>query len=606
MDEQLLDTARDCFYFVTRFFEPINTSATHIYHSALELSPASSTVRKSHYHRRLTPFPRVVVGISHSWDPSIAISNTGCLFEPSLAWSQCGQFVVTQTKEVAEIRDPLTFELLSTLKSTKSTSQLVGALAYSPDGRSLACTSNAAIIIWDIQTGGVAKELQYTEPPGESLVWSLDGGTISTTNFGSETNTLAVHRYNAASGAALSPITLRSEDKPHLWAHDKSFRVMTTAQDGEACTVDIFEIGPTPIRVESLPIQLGEGDYRIKSFSSTTYRVSVSTHHGGVLIFDLRNSECLLKGTESGAQCFSPDGSIFAASWLEQLRTWKYENGRYTPWRQFPTLAGSISNLLFSPTSSSILVNLGETLRLWRFDGPYVDSATDTEQITALSPTGAYLATACSGECTVTITSLLSQTPSQFIDTDMAVFGLGFTKNVVLVVGSQMVVAWLLTEGGMVNGVSGNRRAGRGDSVWTIPTSLSRSRGLMFSVEGETGVVKSDGKILHAYNTGTGEVLEPARVPPQSNGPWYSLTDIMQTWHHLFDGSVGDAPSGDDWRPSEDTVKEGWMIDREGRHLLWLPVEWRAVDWNEAEWFSNIAAIRFEPPGGHRVIVKLY
>jgi hypothetical protein len=43
-NEQLLDTAKDCFRFVIKFFEPINVSATHIYHSALELTPLSSIV----------------------------------------------------------------------------------------------------------------------------------------------------------------------------------------------------------------------------------------------------------------------------------------------------------------------------------------------------------------------------------------------------------------------------------------------------------------------------------------------------------------------------------------------------------------------------------
>lgn len=42
------------------FFELICVSATHIYHSALELSPLSSVVRKLYYRRRSIPFPRVV------------------------------------------------------------------------------------------------------------------------------------------------------------------------------------------------------------------------------------------------------------------------------------------------------------------------------------------------------------------------------------------------------------------------------------------------------------------------------------------------------------------------------------------------------------------
>ena len=43
-NEKLLKVARDYFDFVTKFFEVINVSATHIYHSALEPSPLSSII----------------------------------------------------------------------------------------------------------------------------------------------------------------------------------------------------------------------------------------------------------------------------------------------------------------------------------------------------------------------------------------------------------------------------------------------------------------------------------------------------------------------------------------------------------------------------------
>ena len=52
-DEQLLATARDCFHFVTRFFEVIKLSAPHIYHSALELSPKSSIIQKHYHHQHI-------------------------------------------------------------------------------------------------------------------------------------------------------------------------------------------------------------------------------------------------------------------------------------------------------------------------------------------------------------------------------------------------------------------------------------------------------------------------------------------------------------------------------------------------------------------------
>ena len=235
------------FYFVTRFFEPINVSATHIYHSALELSPMESIVRKLYYCPHSTPFPKVALGMLSSWDQSIATLRTDYPFE-SIAWSPCGQVVVAQTRETVEIWDPLTLELLSTLKPTRPTSWLIGMLAYSPDVCSLACGSNAGIIIWDIQTGGVVKELQHDVSPIESLVWSLDGGLISTMAFDSTTNTSTLFRYNVISGTTLSPIQFQSEDRPHLWAHStsfhsKSFWVRVTTRDGRAYTIDILEIG---------------------------------------------------------------------------------------------------------------------------------------------------------------------------------------------------------------------------------------------------------------------------------------------------------------------------------------------------------------------------
>jgi len=86
--------------------------------------------------------------------------------DPYVTWSPCGQFIAVQTKEVVEIHDGLTFELISTLQPAKPTFQLMGIAAYSPDGHFLACVSNTAIIIWDIQTGGWPKKFNVMGPTG--------------------------------------------------------------------------------------------------------------------------------------------------------------------------------------------------------------------------------------------------------------------------------------------------------------------------------------------------------------------------------------------------------------------------------------------------------
>ena len=219
------------FNFVTRFFEPINASATHIYHSALELSPLSPIVQKLYYYHHPTPFPRVLTGILNSWDPSITITVEGN--SHSTTWTLCGQFVTTQTREGVEIQDPSTLEslstfqpdeqtppptleLLSTPQSNESIPPLRGPLAYLPDRCFLACvTITATIVIWDAQTVGVAKEIHCDGTLNDSLAWSLDGRMIGTV-YWTGNSTAAVHIYDVVSCTKLSPIMLQSHNEPHF------------------------------------------------------------------------------------------------------------------------------------------------------------------------------------------------------------------------------------------------------------------------------------------------------------------------------------------------------------------------------------------------------
>ena len=151
---------------MTKFFEPINVSAAHIYHSALELSPLSSIVRRFYYRQRHSRLPRVVVGTPDAWNESVHLP--GLSYYSSSTWSPCGRFIAARTRETVEIRDPLSSELLSTLP--KSDVHHTGGLAYSPDGRSLASLSDTSLTIWDIQTGGVAREVGHGDTNNVSLV----------------------------------------------------------------------------------------------------------------------------------------------------------------------------------------------------------------------------------------------------------------------------------------------------------------------------------------------------------------------------------------------------------------------------------------------------
>ena len=607
---------------MTEFFEPINVSATHIYHSALELSPLSSIVRRLYHHWQRSPSPRVVAGTLDAWNRSIHLSGTHC---SSYTLSPCGRFVATATGETVEIRDPLSFELLSTL--TKSDARII---TYSPDGRSLAWLSDAILIIWDIQTGGAAKEIGYRGDNyrGEnvSLVWSLDGGTIGTILQDWVTDTMLLTwdtntRYtlrvcDVASGTSFSPGTLQSKRQPLLWPHDTSFRVMTVQWDCEACTIEISEVGSVLTKIESFCISESweQGDL-IGTFSPTTHRVSI---YGSQLrILDVRNSECLLEGkygSYSCKGCFSSDGSLFAVFSSSGLNVWKYIFGRYTPWREFPShkscpcspLQGHYASwvdfpyarssyhgspLQFSPNLSSILGHPAGPLQVWYLDGPSVAAHCNSHApLAVISPCGTYIATCHQWDGTITITNLRSQTSPQFIDTGMWIHTLALTGNILLVDGDDGLVAWRLTEEGMVDGVYTNRRAHLDNSIWTVsfcePSLL---------VDDQTAFIGEwfDHLALHVYRIGTGEVVEPPRAPLM-RGRWYNLNDTLFCQHYLHYHRLeaDKACSEDDWPISFTTLREGWIKDPEGKHRLWMPIEWRTgLSSSCSGWLSNITTL---------------
>jgi len=540
-DKWLLDIAQDCFYFMTDFFEVINASATHIYHSALELSPLSSIVRRLYYHQRLTSLPSVVAGIPDSWDQSIGIPNQD-YEQVNYAWSPCGQFIATQDQgSIVGIRDPLTFGLLSILQpagySPYQWYPLCG-LAYSPDGCSLACLNNTAVIVWDIQTGGVVKEIEHNgvNTSNTSLVWSLDGrkiGTILRTAYA-----WTVQTFDIISGTTSSPGTLWATNKPHLWADNTSFQIMevevsvptniidkgeylsTRALDMHD-TINIFEVGTILTKIKSFNIKLQHA--HISSFSPTTSCVSISTPDL-LLLLDIQNSEHLLEETgnfHKGAHSFSPDGSLFAAySQGYSVHVWRYTPNHYIPWRVFPSLGNfhpstTTLPLQFSPTLSSIMGHCAGLLRVWHLDSPPVSLATCHHQLAICSYHDSCIVTAHKGGSIVTITNLLSKTTSQLIETGTEILTLTLIGNSLLVKGTGETIAWPLTEGGVVDGVFGNRMANRGDSIWAVQQG-------------------------HLLGQGFG-------------GNWKAL-------HH---------------RP-----QDGWLKSLEGKHKLWIPTRWRACSYH--------------------------
>ncbi|KAF9784552.1 hypothetical protein BJ322DRAFT_851774 [Thelephora terrestris] len=594
-DDTLLNTARDCFNFVTKFFEPINVSATHIYHSALELCPISSIVRRLYYERCRTDtcLPRVVVGAPDSWDQAVSFSNKDQYV--SCIWSPCGLFIAAQTPETVEIRDQLTAELLTTLQPPE-TICLKGPLAYSPDGRSLACASDTSILIWDIQTGGVAGEICCGFETS-SMVWSLDGSEIGLIESGG-----VVHRHDFTSNTTWSPGRFSPEDVLCLVAHEKSFQILVTpiSHESDSATVEVFEFGHTLTMIRSFGVNQAEGYLlpRRVSYSPATrcFAFSIS---GKLQIFDNQNSchtvELAIPGDSNLSPLFSPDGSLLATSKdSDEIFIWKYASGNWMQWKNIR--CEDLEHITqFSPSQSSILCIHGDIVRGLRLDDVPSTPEIRPQWWIRLSRSGSYIATAYESEATVTIIDLNSRPPPRLIDTGVKIKGLALTGNILLVLGLDTVVGWLLREGGRVGGVF---------SVWTIPIAHYRN-GPEFAAEGHVGMIGlGDPSKNFIYDTNTGDILQPDKAPGTHRGYRYSLrrTFCGQDYLDLHNMPPCNTPPEGGWQTTKIAVRDGWVKDPEGGHRLWLPVEWRAF-WDLLDWRHDIAT-QFSIITGEPVVVK--
>ena len=629
MDQQLLNTVRDYFHFVTKFFEVIKLSATHIYHSALELSPESSIIR-AHYHQ--WPFqvskPRVVYGVPSSWSqPATINGNYG-----SYTWSPCGQSFSARTSTSVEVWDALTAEKHSSLQLTGSQAaewdpshHVPDILAYSPDGCSLAGCFGPAVTIWDMQTGGMVEEIECKAigVTPKSLVWSMDG-TIICAIFpaGAE---WAVVMYDVTFGEEISINTFLSLTEPCLWPHKNTLLVMVMLGDGSQAIINILEVYPIFINhpVDSFSIKLNLYDKPPTiSFSPSTYRISVLTNECSgpdtLFAFDIQNPKVLLEEKDYfTANCLSPDGSLLVASGMyDGDYIWKYtlEQG-YILWRKLP-FWGSPGNIprgfQFSPTSLSMLISRVDSLEVQYLEGPASDHSVTNPPTQAshhyseFSANGSYVVTAPQSGWIITITNLYKNS-SQSISTGFAIRGLALTGNVLLVEGFYELAGWHITAEGMVDGVLDDGREEHDGRLWT---KLVQQSFAQFWVEGRIGVIKVFEDLLY-YDIETGEELDsvPFEVPLPSSSSWKCLYGHALGFAGKYSFSYHNFIEFDELPEEGPPVsiawyEEGWIKYAEGdyQHRFWLPTHWRP-GWDEAHWIDEVTTLWLNTESG-LVIIK--
>jgi WD40 repeat protein len=162
----------DCERFVLGFFDVIEMSAMHIYHSALPWSPTSSPTRKL-YQRQMKTEVKLVNATDAQWDACIrTIPVPNSLIAIMLSQNGSALAVVSE-------KDVKIFET-ATGVATFKVDECALSVAFSLDGDMLVCgCGNSSVRVWDVQTSNLVQLFEGHVDKVFSVAFSPSGTMIA-------------------------------------------------------------------------------------------------------------------------------------------------------------------------------------------------------------------------------------------------------------------------------------------------------------------------------------------------------------------------------------------------------------------------------------------
>ena len=611
---QTLDLVNDFFRFVTRFFEIISMSAPHIYHSALLLSPKTSSVQEL-YGPQVTCMMRVIKGMPTSWNPSIA--NKRCPSSAGVAmWSPCNKFIAITyhgSPEVA-ILDGTTLEQLCTLYS-KNPGTKWSRLLFSPDGHLLTgylYDEERWIVSWDLQTGG---PISYIKPG-----WSCHSATYSECGtmlggyFQAHHSYSRIIIYDILSATQIFSHSVYDIVKGGFWTHNGHLQYAIV----DPLSITLWEVGFTsghaPIKVHtlSIPNNIPEEPRELVFFP--TLSLLAFTLVGWVFVWDAQGQKILLDSRTDAASggdiFFSSDGQFFIhETEYSEFCLYKKSPDGYLPHRNL-VLDIAYNLFLISPDGGSIISSNGPVLQLWH-----------TKHLPSLPSPVQEIWNACleflpdeqsvaivESRKAVTILDLKSGIPQVIIDPGMEICGIGIMGSEIIVIGSERSIIWELPTGNHTFGTKWNID----HSIQIITFESQLINYFQISILPNLNYMVGGSDKLAILDMYTGEELDttqsmgilPVPFALDGNKVWYAeggggvkLWEIVKS---EISGTIklkcfetieplNDFP----WQSpcGYKITDDGWVTSSSGQRFLWLPHEWQSDDEVGRKWNGKILAL---------------
>lgn len=281
---------------------------------------------------------------------------------PDTAWSPDGERIATMgARGDVNVWEAGTGELLLTLDG--GLEEAGAALAFSPDGTTLAASWATQVVLWDLRTGEVISRLTG-KPVGASVGYNLGVGQIG---FSPDGGRLAVANLNGSCEVwdlanRTKALSLPSEGQPaKAIAFSPDGRRLATA--GDDGIVRIWDAA-AGTQIQALPLG---GVIHSVAFSSDGSFLGAASEDGGIKIWDAATGMVVTSPPrQSGLYdiAFMPDGRFVTAGQDGTARVWDSATGE-----QLLVLAGPTSTVISvagSPDGRRIASGAYDgSLRIW-------------------------------------------------------------------------------------------------------------------------------------------------------------------------------------------------------------------------------------------------